>query len=51
MGATRGRHPFDRHLVIRLLAYLRPYSRADAAAFWSDTGYHRLRPGSPYLTK
>ena len=50
-GTDEGRHLFDRHLVIRLLAYLRPYSRRMAAAFGLTLATTALSLVSPYLTK
>jgi len=50
-GADEGGRAFDRHLVIRLLAYLRPYSQRMAAAFGLTLATTALSLVSPYLTK
>ncbi|MBN1138523.1 MAG: ABC transporter ATP-binding protein [Anaerolineae bacterium] len=50
-GADEGGRAFDRHLVLRLLAYLKPYSRRMAAAFGLTLATTALSLVSPYLTK
>ncbi len=50
-GVDEGSLAFDRHVVLRLLAYLRPYRRRMAAAFGLTLATTALSLVSPYLTK
>jgi len=50
-GADEGGRAFDRHLVIRLLGYLRPYWQRMAVAFGLTLATTALSLVSPLLTK